>query len=150
MDEVTWGALALTLTLAGGLYTWWAFTRRGLTPGLRGLALTLVPVAAWLTGTLQMFTQIASAVGRWATSLVFSPIVWLGTSAAGVSVALFFVARLIDSHRGVTPAAAGRGEKKVKSARGKKILPPGAPAASRPADDEFADIEAMLRKRGIQ
>lgn len=148
MDEVTWGALALTLTVAGGLYTWWAFTRRGLTPGLRGLALTLLPVAAWLTGTLQMFTQIASSVGRWATSLVFSPIVWLGTSAAGVSVALFLLARVIDSHRGVTPAAAGR-EKRVKSSDSKQ-LPPRAGAGAAPAADEFADIEAMLRKRGIQ
>ncbi|WP_239455279.1 hypothetical protein [Nocardioides gilvus] len=150
MDEVTWGALALTLTLAGGFYTWWAFTRRGLTPGMRGLALTLLPMAAWLTGTLQMFTQIANSVGRWATSLVFSPIVWLGTSAAGVSVALFLLARLIDSRRGVTPAAAGRGDKSVKSARGKKSLPPATGAGPAPVDDEFADIEAMLRKRGIQ
>lgn len=147
---MTWGALALTLTLAGGLYTWWAFTRRGLTPGLRGLALTLLPVAAWLTGTLQMFTQIANAVGRWATSLVFSPIVWLGTSAAGVSVALFLLARMIDSHRGVTPATAGRREKKVEPGRGAGSLPPGGASRPTPADDEFADIEAMLRKRGIQ
>lgn len=150
MDEVTWGALALALTVVGGLYTWWAFTRRGLTPGLRGVALTLLPLAAWLTGTLKMFTQIANAVGRWATSLVFSPVVWLGTTAAGVSIALFLLARMIDSHRGVTPAAAGRGKKRVKPSGDAKSLPPQGKTGPAPADDEFADIEAMLRKRGIQ
>lgn len=147
---MTWGALALTLTLAGALYSWWAFAHRGLTPGLRGLALTLLPLAAWLTGTLQMFTQIANAVGRWATSLVFSPIVWLGTSAAGVSVALFLIARLIDSHRGVRPRGAGREEKAVKPAKGAKSLPPRTGSAAATEDDDFADIEALLRKRGIQ
>ena len=73
MDDVTWGALALVLTMLGGFYTWWAYRNRGATPALRALALTLLPAAAWLTGTLKMFTRIVDAVVDWATDLVFSP-----------------------------------------------------------------------------
>ncbi len=91
MDDVTWGALTLTLTAIGGFYTWWAYKNRGATPAMRGLAFTLLPAAAWLTGTLQMFTEIADAVTDWAVHLAFSPKVWLGVILAGMSVALFFV-----------------------------------------------------------
>ena len=91
VDDVTWGALTLTLTAIGGFYTWWAYKNRGATPAMRGLAFTLLPAAAWLTGTLQMFTEIADAVTDWAVHLAFSPKVWLGVIVAGMSVALFFV-----------------------------------------------------------
>ena len=33
MDEAAWGALALTLTLLGGIYTWVSYQRRGLAAG---------------------------------------------------------------------------------------------------------------------
>ena len=59
VDDVTWGALTLTLTAIGGFYTWWAYKTRGMTPAIRGLAITLLPAAAWLTGTLRLFTEIA-------------------------------------------------------------------------------------------
>src|SRR5689334_12235075 len=45
VDDVVWGALTVTLTLLGGLYTWFAFRRRGFVAGLRGVGLTLIPVA---------------------------------------------------------------------------------------------------------
>ena len=57
----------------GGFYTWWAYRNRGATPAMRGLALTLLPAAAWLTATLRMFSEIAAAVTDWAVHLVFSP-----------------------------------------------------------------------------
>ena len=52
MDEAAWGALALALTLMGGIYTYVAYQRRGLTAAVRGGAITLLPLAAWLTGLL--------------------------------------------------------------------------------------------------
>ena len=48
------GALALVLTVSAGRYSLLAWRRRGPAAGLRGLAWTLVPVAAWLTGTLKL------------------------------------------------------------------------------------------------
>ena len=46
MDEAAWGALTLSLTLLGGIYTWFAFRSRGFVAGLRGVGFTLLPVAA--------------------------------------------------------------------------------------------------------
>ena len=35
MDDVSWGALALSLTVLGGIYTWWALRHRGVTAAVR-------------------------------------------------------------------------------------------------------------------
>ena len=145
MDETTWGALALVLTLVGGGYTYWAFRHRGAAAGTRGAALTLLPAAAWLTGTLRMFTRIVDAVVDWATSLVFSPSVWLGMGLAGLSFVLFFFARYLGS-RGQGSSATDP----VTARRDPSQLPPGAKPRSEPLiDDELADIEALLKRRGI-
>lgn len=140
MDEVTWGALALTLTLLGAGYTWWAFRHRGPAAGTRGAAFTLLPAAFWLTGTLEMVTEIAGSVADWATRLVLSPLVWLGLGLAGLSVVLLVVARMIPDRT--------RTERGAPSQPG--ALPPGGQARTGGVvDDDMAEIEAILRKRGI-
>ena len=150
MDDLTWGALALTLTVLGGIWTWLAFRRRGVASGLRALAFTLLPLAAYLTRTLRMFTRIGEAVADWATHLVLDPTVWIGIVLAGLSVALFAASRLV---RGRSRPARGERE------RSPRRTGRGATAAELPAsrgrgepliDDDMADIEALLRRRGIE
>jgi hypothetical protein len=145
VDEVTWGALTLTLTLIGGLWTVYAFRRRGVASGLRGAGLTLLPAAAWMTGTMEMFTEIGGAIGDWATHLVFSPVVWAGIVLAGISVLLLGASSALrERGRGGKPGA----PREATSRKGKALPPSSGPPA--PAiDDDMADIEAILRKRGI-
>jgi hypothetical protein len=137
VDEVIWGALTVTLTGLGAAWTWFAFRHRGTVAGLRGAGLTLVPAAAWLTGTLEMFTEIGGSVSDWATHLVFSPVVWLGIVLAGVSVVLFVLSGALRARQlgGDEPK---RGE----------LGAPG-PKQQPAVDDDLAEIEAILRKRGI-
>ena len=153
MDDVTWGALTLTLTAIGGFYTWWAYKNRGATPAMRGLAFTLLPAAAWLTGTLQMFTEIADAVTDWAVHLAFSPKVWLGVIVAGMSVALFFLSGFLRDRGlgGGTPRktrsdTAGSDQAKPTPHALPRAKQPPAPLADDGIDDEIADI---LKRRGI-
>jgi hypothetical protein len=144
MDDVAWAALTLSLTAIGGIYTWFAFQRRGLAAGLKGAGITVLPLAAYLTKTLQMFTRIVEAVTDWATSLAFSPTVWLGVILAGVGVVVFGAGRLLDR----------RGKGEPTPPRGRSQAPGGLPGGSKPrsepvVDDDLADIEAILKKRGI-
>ena len=143
VDEVTWGALTLTLTAVGAVWTWFAFRRRGVASGLRGAAFTLLPPAAFLTGTLEMFTEIGGSVADWATHLVLSPVVWLGVVLAGVSAVLFVVSGVVRSRQlgSDTPADA------LEAPRRKELQ--GSGRKAQPVDDEMAEIEAILRKRGI-
>jgi hypothetical protein len=153
MDEAAWGALALTLTLLGGLYTWFAYRRRGLAAGMRGAALTLLPVAAWVTDVLKLLTRIGDAVGDWAIKLAVSPSLWVGVALGGVSVVLFVVSGFLANRDiGTKPRRAEEG-KKAKRAAPKPGELPAAPPASAPLDSgvdaEMAEIEAILRNRGI-
>jgi hypothetical protein len=150
VDEVTWGALTLTLTAIGAVWTWFAFRRRGAAAGLRGAAFTLLPPAAFLTGTLEMFTEIGGSVADWATHLVLSPIVWLGIVLAGVSGVLFVVSGRLRARQGGDAKArrdlaAGRS---AGAGRGSE-LGTSEPKSEPAIDDDMAEIEAILRKRGI-
>ena len=145
MDEVTWGALTLVLTLLGGAWTWFAFRNRGAASGLRGAALTLLPPAAFLTGTTEMFTEIGGSVADWATHLVLSPVVWLGIALAGLSVVLFGVSAAIRGRQGGRTAE----RKAATSSDRPGELPPSQGRGEPALGDDMADIEAILRKRGI-
>ena len=159
LDDTTWTALALILTILGAAYTWFAWRRSGLAAGMRGLAWTLLPVAAWLTGSLKLVTGIVEDIVNWAAKLVFSPVVWLGIVVAGVAVALwvlsgFMRARDIgvrDQDASVRP---GR-SKEINAARQEAPGAPPArkkPAAAKRSNDDIEDldeIEAILKRHGI-
>jgi hypothetical protein len=156
VDDVTWGALTLTLTTVGGFYTWWAYKNRGATPAMRGLALTLLPAAAWLTGTLRMFTRIADAISDWALHLAFSPKVWLGVILAGLSVALFLVSGFLRN-RGIGGATPRRTDAVTSTVTSTGPRPKALPRANQPPgplDDSIGgglddEIAAILKRRGI-
>ena len=159
IDDTTWTALALILTILGAAYTWFAWRRSGLAAGMRGLAWTLLPVAAWLTGSLKLVTGIVEDIVNWAAKLVFSPVVWLGIVVAGVAVALwvlsgFMRARDIgvrDQDPSVGPA------RRQELDAGRSEAPSAAPARRKPAaakrsNDDIEDldeIEAILKRHGI-
>jgi hypothetical protein len=148
VDDASWAALALSLTVLGGIWTWFSFRRRGLASGLRALAFTLLPAAAYLTKTLRMFTEIADAITDWAARLVFSPSVWLGVMVTAAAAGLFVVSGwLRRRERARAPRATGAGEKRAEIARGRGTTARG--PVDDPVDSEMAEIEALLRKRGI-
>lgn len=143
MDEVTWAALAAALTALGAAWTWYAFRHRGLASGLRGAGLTLLPAAAWLTGTLELVTEVGGAVAGWATGLALSPLVWIGIVLAGMSVVLLGTSSALRRRgQGGAPAVDG-GSKHRQLPRGRQDR--GEPALG----DDLADVEDILKRHGI-
>jgi len=136
-DGALWGALACTLSALIAVLTWQRAKRKGLRTAVRGAAWTLLPIAAWLTGTLRLLTEVLGDVGNWATRLVFSPTVWLGIVLAGVSVVLF----------GVSTRVGGRERGEAKAVAAPKRA--GKTGAVGSGDPDLDDIEAILRKHGI-
>jgi len=134
-----WTVLALLLSGAGGFWTVHAFRTRGVASGLRAAGLTLLPLAALMTGTLELLVDLGVDIGDWAVGLVFSPLVWLGIILTGTAVLLFGAGTLLQ--RRALPATPER-----------KALPKAGGGASKGApaiDDDLADIEAILKRRGI-
>ncbi len=142
-DSAAWGALAFAISTLLGVVTFFRWRRAGLAAGLRGGAWTILPVAAWLTGVLELAFDIADSVGHWAIHLVFSPVVWLGIVLTGVSAVLFGASALVGNRR-KEAAAPPALEAPKRSGRGRS----GGPTAGM-FDEDLGDIEAILRKHGI-
>jgi hypothetical protein len=144
------------LTILGGAYTWVSWKRRGAAAALRGLAWTLIPVAAWLTGTLRLAANVLEAVIDWGGRLVFSPTVWLGIIVAGLAALLWITSGLMRA-RGIGVRGAGPTLPAGKSGQLPASKPgrgSGKGSGKRPAKmdddlDDMDDIEAILKKHGI-
>ncbi len=159
IDDTTWTALALILTILGAAYTWFAWRRSGLAAGMRGLAWTLLPVAAWLTGSLKLVTGIVEDIVNWAAKLVFSPVVWLGIVVAGVAVALWVLSGFMRARgigvRDQDPSVRPAGSKEVNAGRPEALAAQPArrkPAPAKRGSDDIEDldeIEAILKRHGI-
>ena len=153
IDTSTWQALGLLLTVVGLVRSVLVWRRRGATAGLRGVAWSLLPAAAGLTGTLKLVWEIGDDIASWAARLVFSPVVWAGIVLAGVSVVLFGVSAAMRA-RGRGGAAEDTGSAKAVGPTGADRQLPAKRSSrkAKPAvgDDDMDDIEAILRKHGIQ
>jgi hypothetical protein len=111
-DKIAWLPLCGGLTALGLVLSYLAMRRRGLGAGLRGVAWSLLPIAAYLTGSIEMFWKMGVAIGDFAKGFVFSPRVWAGIALAGLAVVLFVVSGPLR-RRGV-----GRGQDRQAAASG--------------------------------
>ncbi|MEV5557512.1 cellulose synthase [Nonomuraea wenchangensis] len=151
--------------MAGLVLSFLAFRRRGAASGLRVAAWALLPVAAYLTNALPALWTIGSTAVGFVTGLVLNPAVWAGVAVAGLSAVLFVVSgfmrgRRISAGRKDTGEGKGTGETPAQRPAQPGGAKPAAPAAApkpavagrqrkAPADDDFSDIEELLKRRGI-
>jgi len=170
-DKIAWLPLCGGLTGLGLVLSYIAMRRRGLGAGLRGAAWSLLPLAAYLTGAIEMFWKMGAAVGDFAKGFVFSAQVWAGIAVTGLAVVLFVVSgplrrRAKQGQQGKQ----GQGAQAVGAkASGRELAPRTAPVAGpapakAPAkapvkaprgksaaddDDDLGDVEDILRRHGI-
>ncbi len=144
MMSAAWASLAIVLSALGAAWTWFAWTRQGLRGLVRGAAVTIMPLALWLTGTLRLVSAVSDWAVSWATGLILSPSVLVGTGLFVTSVLLF--------------VASGRIPRRDRPARVSAVGTPrgvraperrGVPAVRDDDIDDMDDIEALLRRRGI-
>jgi hypothetical protein len=165
--------LCAGLTGLGLVLSYLVMRRRGLGSGLRGAAWSLLPLAAYLTGSVKMFWKIGVAIADFAKGFVFSAEVWSGIAVAGLAALLFVVSGPLRRRRvkrggrdkqAVSAKTAGQADA---TAAGRELAPRTAPAATAapartpvPAkarkgkaggddDDDLGDVEDILRRHGI-
>jgi hypothetical protein len=166
-DQIVSLPLCAGLTGLGLVLSYLVMRRRGLGSGLRGAAWSLLPLAAYLTGSVKMFWKIGVAIADFAKGFVFSTEVWSGIAVAGLAALLFVVSGPLRRRR----VKRGQDAKPVGTAAtaGREIAPRTAPAATmartqtptqtpakarkgKPAagdDDDLGDVEDILRRHGI-
>lgn len=130
-----------------------AFRRRFLTAA-RIAAYALIPLGLVMTGAI-----------AWAAETAFSPMAWAGFGLLGAAWLLFLLTRSVERRRlrrtgAETPGEGGRSP--AGPAPSRRAVPPAAESGRRgPAagsggkaagsvdQDDFSDIEAILKKHGI-
>ena len=129
-NEFPWLPLCGGLTLLGLIASWLIWRRRGTAAGLRAVAWSLIPLAAYLTKAVRMLWQIGSAIASFASALVLSPQVWAGVGVTALIVVLFVVSGTMRRGRGrKAAAAAGPGRAGAKGTSQRAPGQPGRPAA---------------------
>ena len=169
-DKIAWLPLCAGLTGLGLVLSYIVMRRRGPGAGLRWAAWSLLPLAAYLTGAIEMFWKMGAAVGDFAKGFVFSAQVWAGIAVTGLAVVLFVASgplrrrakrgqergrddRTVGARTGPTPAP-GR-ELAAPTAPVATTAPAGTPAKARKGrnaaddDDDLGDVEDILRRHGI-
>jgi hypothetical protein len=163
------GAICVAVTVVGLGLSWRLWRKSGATRGIRGVAWSLLPLAAYLTGAVGLLGRLVNAIVRFAGGFVFSPKSWAGVIVVGVAVLLFLTSgglpllnwRKARERRKAAAAASRDSDSRaaVPAARrrgGAQAADPpavGAPAAQGPAgagDDDLSDVQEILRRRGIK
>jgi hypothetical protein len=149
---------ALTAAFVAGAVV--AVARRRPLAAVRSAAVALIPAGLWLSGLAKLGRRVGSAVGDWATGLVFHPSVWLGFAMLGCSAVVLYGARAVSRRRGGRGAAGEAGTGGAADAPGAAAasgtgpaLPPSRRHGGSGAPDglggEFGDIEDILKRHGI-
>ena len=141
--------LCVGLTLLGVIATGIAWRRGNKGRVIQGIGLALAPIALYFSGLLRLLWNAVVAVGTWASKIIFSPAVWFGLSLLGLCIVLWVVGGLI----GRRSAAAKSKEVSAQSTAGALPTKKGATKSGRiqpPIDEEMAEIEALLKSRGIE
>ncbi|MFC8509122.1 hypothetical protein ACFU3J_18770 [Streptomyces sp. NPDC057411] len=118
--------------------------RRKFLSAARIAAYSLVPLGLVMTGAV-----------AWLANTAFSPTAWAGFGVLGAAWLLFSSTRAVERRRaGRGAAVAGAGREAVAPAASAPPLGGGQRAAAPKAqakapDEDFSDIEAILKKHGI-
>ena len=170
-DKIAWLPLCGGLTGLGLVLSYLAMRRRGIGSGLRWAAWSLLPLAAYLTGSIQMFWKMGIAIGDFAKGFVFSPRVWSGIALAGLAVVLLVASGPLRRRRvgggqdrraaepgtaaaGTLPAAQGgqlatRADAVAPAASKAPVPAKGRKARNADDDDDLGDVTDILRRHGI-
>ena len=157
-DQIAWLPLTAGLTLAGLIVSFFVWRRRGAGAGLRGVAWSLLPLAAYLIGAIQLLWTFGTAIANFASSFVFSQRTWAGLIVLGVAIVLFVVSgglrgrarRKKGGGKAVTQAAGNGAGSTVAGAKPGKAISTGKGKASGLDDDVLGDAAEVLRRHGIR
>jgi hypothetical protein len=165
-SQIPWFFLCGGLTAVGLIGSWFALRRRGPRAAARWLAWSLLPIALYLIGILQVLWRFGVAIGDFFSGLAFSPKVWSGVVLVGIALVLFVVTGGLrgrarrkpdkaeqDSQAPATkalatapPAAASAG---MASRRPKAAPVPAKRKGAAADDDDFGEVAAILKRHGI-
>jgi hypothetical protein len=160
-SQIAWLPLCAGVTGVGLVGSYLVYRKRGFASGLRWVAWSLLPLAAYLTQSVQTLWDMGVKLVDFATGFVFSPERWAGIALVGLAFVAFVVSGVLRRGRALPDGEADGGGLSGRTA--KRDTAAAGPAPKRQAverrsakqaakagdDDDFSEIEKILRDRGI-
>ena len=149
-SSIAWLPLAAGLTVLGLILSYVVWRRSGTRPALRVVAVSLLPIAAYLTGAIEMLWKIGVAIGQFGTGFAFSTTKWVGIGVTGLASALFLAAGGRQARRAARDkrkAARGRqdADAEVAAADGRRDALTGSSSATRAVPATRAQVPATRK-----
>ena len=149
-SSIAWLPLAAGLTVLGLILSYAVWRRSGTRPALRVVAVSLLPIAAYLTGAIEMLWKIGVAIGQFGTGFAFSTTKWVGIGLTGLAIALFLAAGGRQARRAARDkrkAARGRqdADAEVAAADGRRDALTGSSSATRAVPATRAQVPATRK-----
>jgi hypothetical protein len=141
-NSIAWFPICVGLTAVGLVLSWFAFRRRGLRSGIRGVAWSLIPIALYLTGSILLVGRIGSAIVQFASAFVFSPKTYAGV----ILLALALVSFVVSGGIPLVSSKKRRARKKELKQQGKAGGEPK--AATGPGNRAVAQVGAAKQSQG--
>jgi hypothetical protein len=171
MEDMLTTTVCAALSAAGLAVAFLTAFRRRFAAATRIAAFSLVPVGLAMSGLLGLGGKIVRAVGTWAADLVLKPTVWAGFAVLAVAFVLYVIGRLAGrrsrrkaadqprtaaaipaSATATAPALGSGGTASTAGQQPGQGRKPASGKQEKPSaggDDDFSDIEAILKKHGI-
>jgi hypothetical protein len=141
--------LCVGLSLLGVIATGIAWRRGNKGRVIQGIGLALAPIALYFSGLLRLLWNAIVALGTWASKIIFSPAVWFGLSLLGLCIVLWVVGGLLARRSSAAKSKEVITQSTANALPSKKSA--GKPGRTQPPiDEEMAEIEALLKSRGIE
>lgn len=128
-----WLPWTIALSGAGLVAVWFAWRRKDRAAAVRRLGWALLPWAALLLGLFGLVFRVVDAITDWLARFAFNPAAWLGVMVATIALGLIMLGGRFGRRASETPKQ-----------------PRALARRSRSDHDDMADVEAILRKRGIR
>ncbi|HET6190672.1 MAG TPA: cellulose synthase [Trebonia sp.] len=160
-SQIAWLPLCAGVTGVGLVGSYLVYRKRGFASGLRWVAWSLLPLAAYLTQSVQTLWDMGVKLVDFATGFVFSPERWAGIALVGLAFVAFVVSGVLRRGRALPDGETDGGGLSGRAAKRDTAAAGGAPkrqalerrsakqAAKAGDDDDFSEIEKILRDRGI-
>lgn len=145
------GWVCIAVTVVGLGLSVVAWRRRGARSGMRGIAWSLLPIAAYFTHSVRLIGQLVSAIVQFASSFVFGPKAWVGVGLLVLAVLLFVASGGMPK----VPRPARRKDARPDRGGEESAQPGRVPALQdRRAktvaeDDDLGEVKDILKRHGI-
>lgn len=175
VNETALLIVCLVLSVVGLLLTLLFFLRGRRGRAFQAMALLFAPIGLYLTGAARLLVDGLQALWRWARDLTPDLTIWIGVALVALAILCWIIGspwaahsrtrRAIDKATGKSSAttaptsaagtatAAGTstaGGQGADTRRPRKAQRNEKPKPNETADEDIDDIEAILKKRGIE